>query len=1211
MPDTTHEEILISSLFEIHGRFLRSAHLVRDFHDAAALEGYVLTRHAKNNLQRLSVGLTPQSGQRAWRITGDYGSGKSSFALFLAHLLSGNKNSLPSQLQTAVGFESLSTAPHLLPVLVVGSEEPLASALLRSLYESLTAICRRGRVPQVVHDIRHLLSTNTGQSVQSNVVVSLLHESARYVATAHKASGLLIILDELGKFLEYAAQHPDRQDVFLLQALAEAAGRSGKIPVFVVGLLHQGFSAYSEQLTPAGQREWEKVAERFEELLFSQPIDQLAELVADALNVRTVFLEHNAANRAERLMESAVTRGWYGPGAVMDILIAVAPRLYPLHPTVLPVLIRLFNRFGQNERSLFNFLLSNEPFGLQSFSAQPFLAGPFYHIHHLYDYARAAFGHRLATQTYRSRWSHINSVIESFPSDDDTELQILKTVGLLNLLDDDSLLPSTDAITLAIADDHPGTENRLLAVLHKLQRGKHALYHRGIIGGYCLWPYTSVNLDRAVEDAKRAVGPINRVIPFLKSYLSTRPLVARRHYISTGNLRHFHVLYAPILEIESTLQSYYAESIAADGCIFIVLCETEQERQAAISFASSPAQMDHPELLVAVPPALKNLSGLVQNAELWQWIAQNTPELNHDTYAAEEVSRQLLASQQALVKRIQSFIGIWQPAGESGIAWFRGGTPVENLGQRRGLLSYLSDVCDEVYSAAPRIMNELVNRRSLSSSAAAARMRLIERMLQAPTQQLLAMDPDKKPPEMSMYLSVLSRAGLHREQNGSYIFAIPNAEDDPCHVIPVLQEIWHLLEIADGNRVRISDVFSHLRRYPFGVRDGLLPILLASFSLIHEHDIAFYENGSFLREVTGDVFLRITKAPVTFDIQLCEVAGVRAELFRQLAQLLNVGVGAEAHLLDIVRPLCIFAAQLPDHTRKTSRLSRPALAIRSALQTTEDPGHLLFNDLPKACGFEPFSPNSVTDPEYIQQFVQILKEAQDELRAAYPLLLDMIQEGISHGFDLALPFPAGRILIADRAAHVLLTLSEPRLKAFCGRLTDRELPQKEWLESIGSLVCAKPPNKWSDADINRYSQELQSLCEQFRRVESVAFTSMYRMSAAVGVRLSVTQPDGNEVERVVYMTTQEETEVSHLEEQMCALLREAPRLGMVAASRALWSIMNNRLEAERIDVDWLSKIGMDNTTLQSQHEVALLPDLMTAVAERSSADTTDSEEMSK
>ncbi|HYJ85775.1 MAG TPA: hypothetical protein VEW46_06965, partial [Pyrinomonadaceae bacterium] len=74
-------ETQLADLLRTKSRFLRSANLERDFRDPDVLSGYVVTDFARSCLGRLSEGLKPTSGQRAWRVTGDYGSGKSSFAL--------------------------------------------------------------------------------------------------------------------------------------------------------------------------------------------------------------------------------------------------------------------------------------------------------------------------------------------------------------------------------------------------------------------------------------------------------------------------------------------------------------------------------------------------------------------------------------------------------------------------------------------------------------------------------------------------------------------------------------------------------------------------------------------------------------------------------------------------------------------------------------------------------------------------------------------------------------------------------------------------------------------------------------------------------------------------------------------------------------------------------------------------------------------------
>ncbi|MBI4025473.1 MAG: hypothetical protein HY360_10870, partial [Verrucomicrobia bacterium] len=135
----------IADLFDIKNRFLRSAHLERDFHDSGALTGYVPTDFAQSCLNRIGEGLRPRSGQRAWRMTGDYGSGKSSFALLLAHALAGHDSTFPPQLRKVIDFKKHgATQPAFLPVLVTCSRQPLGTSILRALPASLKDAYTRG-----------------------------------------------------------------------------------------------------------------------------------------------------------------------------------------------------------------------------------------------------------------------------------------------------------------------------------------------------------------------------------------------------------------------------------------------------------------------------------------------------------------------------------------------------------------------------------------------------------------------------------------------------------------------------------------------------------------------------------------------------------------------------------------------------------------------------------------------------------------------------------------------------------------------------------------------------------------------------------------------------------------------------------------------------------------------------------------------------------
>ncbi len=77
---------LIADRIGIGRRYVRAVDIVRDLDDERALEGYVLTPSVRDGLRRVLAGLRTGSSQRAFRVTGPYGCGKSSFGLLLARL---------------------------------------------------------------------------------------------------------------------------------------------------------------------------------------------------------------------------------------------------------------------------------------------------------------------------------------------------------------------------------------------------------------------------------------------------------------------------------------------------------------------------------------------------------------------------------------------------------------------------------------------------------------------------------------------------------------------------------------------------------------------------------------------------------------------------------------------------------------------------------------------------------------------------------------------------------------------------------------------------------------------------------------------------------------------------------------------------------------------------------------------------------------------
>lgn len=1127
--------------------FSRSVHLERDFSDSTALERFVVTDKIGSLFRQFATAFGDGSTERAWRITGDYGTGKSCFALALARVCGNDR--LPEQLVPA--SKSLANA-NALPVLVTGSREPISAAIIRALQKRLSETT--AKKPASLRDAKRIL-TDADPAARDRYAIDLLEQTTHYIGETKRGRGVLLILDELGKSLEFATQNPDEQDITFLQSLAEAASRSGSTPLVVLGILHQGFSAYADRMEGTDQREWDKIGGRFAELLFDQPLEQLVALVSNALGVNVDRLPANVKRAAKVNMTKAIGLGWFGAVADRKELIEKAPSIYPLQPMLLPVLVRFFSRFGQNERSLFSFLYSSDTNAVRSFAEEHNAGDGFFGIHHLYDFVRSSIGHRLHTRSLSSRWSQIESVIDASLSGSEHEVAMLKTAGILNMLDDQKLMATEEVLKQALTQTCISGTVAFGKTLESLRTKKHVLYFRGAAGGYCLWPYTSVNLELKYADAERAVRSVNDVVEAVADTLNQRPIVARRHYVETGNLRHFDLLYVKASDFVSAVKDWKPDY--ADGAVFVPLCQSKAQRSAVIETVKKLRLKGRDDILIAVPDPLSGFSGLVREIRRWEWIGKNVDELNGDKHGREEVSRQLAAATSVLLNRTNQVLDVRSFRSGQNIQWFHKGKRI-SLSSSRELFQLVSTICDRVFVESPKLRNELLNRRKLSSAAAAARMRLIERVLDNATEDFLGMDASKKPPEMSMYLSALQQSSLHVKGRKGARIALPTTAKDTCNLLPLFNRIRELLAANEGSRVFVSDLFSQLRKPPIGARDGLLPLMLAVFCVAEAQHVAMYEDGGFLHEIGGAEFARLVKVPESFELQYCKLSGVRSEVFNQLLKVVDSDVddSRDPDLIDVVKPLCKFAAGLPDYSRNTTSLGKQTLAVREALMNASEPATLLFEDLPTACGMNRIPVRKRSTSPDVKKYVRALKRALGELRSAYPSLLTRIEQSIADAFGESSNHESLRVSLDMKSRDLSIHVTEPTLKAFCLRLADSQLQRDAWLESVGSLVVAKPPRRWHDPDEARFSESLSDLVDRFKQTESLAFSKSSDGSRAA-IRLSILQATGVEDSCVIDENASGK-EATSMRKKMERLFDTNPRLAVAVATQVILNHLSDR-----------------------------------------------------
>ena len=131
----------------IRGSFQRSVQLVRDFYGSGDLSGYVVTSKALETTGRLADALATPGSTRAWAVSGPYGGGKSSYALFASRLLQRDSSALEPLAAADAGlaerFGKVSPGAFC-PVLVVGSRTPIVTALAAGLVRAMESFAAGG-----------------------------------------------------------------------------------------------------------------------------------------------------------------------------------------------------------------------------------------------------------------------------------------------------------------------------------------------------------------------------------------------------------------------------------------------------------------------------------------------------------------------------------------------------------------------------------------------------------------------------------------------------------------------------------------------------------------------------------------------------------------------------------------------------------------------------------------------------------------------------------------------------------------------------------------------------------------------------------------------------------------------------------------------------------------------------------------------------------
>lgn len=1096
---------------KVRGRFHRSVQLIHDWRNQADLQDYLITPTVRDLTQRIVGGLQAPGGTRAWTITGPYGTGKSAFALFLTRLLANRLNGFP---KGAYLRRSLRLDNRIyLPVLLVGERRPLKPSLLKALSDTFVVTNRPFalEIEEVARQDR----------IDDATVIRYFERAAEDVIH-HGYDGLFLVVDEFGKFLEHTATNLHSDDLLVMQGLAEAVARSS-IPMALITILHTNFSEYLGDVDEVHRAEWRKVQGRFSDVAFQEPPEQLLRLVKEALVTR--FPDH-----LKRAYEAAITR--ILASTALDEarqrlpLKELLPGCVPLHPLTALLLWPIFRgKLAQNERSLFAFLTSKEPFAFDQFcraanweADQP----PFLRLDQLYDYVRSSLGVGAYRGDAGRRWVEVDDALERLSAQAPPLAQaVVKTLGLLWMYGAPVGLRATEeAISLALGD-----HQAVRYALDYLERTSIIVFRR-FERAYALWEGSDVDLEARYAEAKQHLvrGELARR---LQQAVELRPLVARAHYIRTGTLRYFTVdiMDGSETALEQRLQQAVHE---ADGAITFVLTKHQQERHDLLEQARALSSSLGKLHVLAFPRPVAGLEEALEELEGWQWVQENTPALQGDRVARKELEARLRFAQQRLDEIAGRVLGLrgyrFEPSTSD---WVHGGQ-VHVLSTAREFTQWLSQLCDVTYNKAPPLHNELLNRQNLSSAAKAALNRLVKALVSNHSDYRFGFTGT--PAEVSMYEAFFTQGGFHHHQGDSWWVGTPNES-----WLPVWHAVEEFLRATHACRRPVSELYSILKSPPYGVREGPLPLLLCAMLLAKQGDVVLYYNGLFQPQLYDEILELLVRNPESFEIQQIELTAESRATLEAIGDVLHGlkllnGQDEGSPLLRVVRPLIVAIAKLPPYSKNTRRLNpSQAIALRDAALTATDPRAFLLDDIPRILGAVPDAPAGR------KLLAEKLRECLIALQYAYPTLLDHIEGQVRSAFDLS--GKTARELQAHlgrRAQPLKGYAADPALSLFINEAARQD--SRDWREAIARAVLrGKPPATWSDGDVVEFQLRLRQLASDFMRLEELV-AEKEATGAEQIVRIGVLGDTLREVRQVIALHPERLSTVRNMADEIISFM---------------------------------------------------------------------------
>jgi len=911
-----------------------------------------------------------------------------------------------------------------------------------------------GRYGSLITQLAQFLNLDENASEEE----VLKHIDRKHKNLKKKKTFWFLVVDEFGKNLEYAAKENPEKELYFIQLLSEYANEQDKNLYFITSL-HQAFDSYANGLNLQQRKEWDKVRGRLKELTFNEPVEQLLYIASEYLKNGNKSGNQASLEQLTRIIETSRAFPLQN-----ELDIELAQNLYPLDPLSAATLTLTLQKYGQNERSLFTFLQSEEFLGVNDYDKN---SHPFYNLSCVYDYLIHNYHYFLSSKynPHYIQWNALKKALERVESvikkDTLSAKKIVKSIGLLNIFVGEGAKIDLEFLRQYAAISM-GIEN-VDEVIYRLEK-KQILRYRSYKQQFILFEGTDFDIEYELQNVINKIDPITDVVTPLKNHFDLPYLPAKRIYYEQGTPRFFELKFSNQPVLESPEQPI-------DGYINLIFDVDTKSVQKKSRDLGAP-------ILYGVFKNTDQIKEQLFRIKQIKYLIEEVVETS-DKVARRELQDMLQFQIDELNDTVLENIYIGRG---SNIDWVFNGLK-RSINNARSLNNTLSEICEKVYWKTPKFKNELINKENVSPAIYRPRKELLKRLIKRTNEKDLGFLEDAFPAEKTIYLSLLKKTDIHREKDGQWKLGGPESSKG-------FDDLWkaseNFFESTKTGKRRITDFIDTLEKPPFGLKKGFIELWVPIYLIIKKGDFALFQDESYITELNYDIINLVYRNPKLFEIKAFHISEVKKKLFARYRAMLNQDSAAgftNETFVETVKPFLLVYNELNEYGRNTDRISVPAQRLRDAIKSATDPEQAFFEQFVTALGYTEL--NDLKSDKAIQQFVYDLDKCIDEIKYSYSRLIKRIEECLLESLYLEdKEYEEYKGIIESRYESLSAYKLIPHQKKLLGRLLSPQPGRKEWIEAVAFAVLDKPLSKLEDEEepmlmerLSRRIEELDNLQE--------------------------------------------------------------------------------------------------------------------------------------